>query len=438
MNPEDVALLNKFLHKTVKLMKEGTVDIHRQQADPKSPLHSVLQFKELRLKDELLKALDIMGYYQPSKIQEFALPLLLMEPPTNMIAQSQSGTGKTAAFVLTMLSRVVAANEWPQAICLAPTYELAMQIGEVVTKMAKFMPQVKVHYAVKGQPRVQYGGQIKEQIIIGTPGKMIDYLTKMRCFDPTKITCLVLDEADVMISQQGHLDLSHRIYNTIEKAAPGVQTMLFSATYDTAVMEFAEKLIKDAVSVTLKREDLALNNIKQFFVECRDRESKYEAVCDLYSGLIIASSVIFTRTRSAATWLAQKLMEKGHEVCLLHGDMTVAERAHAIEQFKDGVYKVLITTNVCSRGIDVSQVTIVINYDLPYYVDRPDEPDYETYLHRIGRTGRFGKAGIAINFVDSMEDLQLVHKLEAHFQKAIPKLDPSNIEELEAIEKEDF
>ncbi|KIH62405.1 helicase protein [Ancylostoma duodenale] len=178
----------------------------------------------------------------------------------------------------------------------------------------------------------------------------------------------------------------------------------------------------------LKREDQSLPNIKQYFVECPGRDAKYQAVVELYSGLTIASCVIFTHTRRSASWLAERMIEKGHLVGVLHGEMSVEERASSIEQFKEGIFKVLITTNVCARGIDVSQVTIVINYDPPLLYENPSEPDYDTYLHRIGRTGRFGKAGIAINFVDSREALAIIKKIEAFFGKPIPKLDPSDLE----------
>ncbi|KJH45668.1 helicase protein [Dictyocaulus viviparus] len=170
---------------------------------------------------------------------------------------------------------------------------------------------------------------------------------------------------------------------------------------------------------TLKREDQSLPNIKQYLVECPGRDAKYQAVVELYSGLTIASCVIFTHTRRSASWLAERMTEKGHLVGVLHGEMSVEERAESIQRFKDGDFKVLITTNVCARGIDVSQVTIVINYDPPLLYETPSEPDYDTYLHRIGRTGRFGKAGIAINFVDSRETLLVIKKIEAFFVEQV-------------------
>ncbi|GMS84278.1 hypothetical protein PENTCL1PPCAC_6453 [Pristionchus entomophagus] len=433
MSAEEISLLNKFLHKTVNLMKNDSLDISEKQLDPNSPLYSVHSFKDMRLREPLLKACNALGFHQPSRIQEFALPLLLMEPPTNLIAQSQSGTGKTAAFLLSMLSRVVVEDKFPQCICLAPTYELAMQIGEVVTKLTQFMPEVTVHYAVKGV-KVTRGEQLTDHFVIGTPGKMLDYVTKLKMFDASKVICLVLDEADVMMSQQGHQDLSIRIYSEIERASPSVQTLLFSATYDQTVMEFANKIVKNAVSVTLNKKEQSLPNIKQYYVECLNREAKYEAVVNLYSGLTIASAIIFCHTRQSASWLALRMREKGHEVGVLHGDLSVEERAKSIQQFKEGHYKVLVTTNAVPAGIDVSQVTVVINYDPPVHFNNQLQPDCETYLHRIGRTGRFGKAGIAINFVDSRDSLNIVKKIEAHFETKITKLDPSDIEELTKLE----
>uniref|UniRef100_A0A914W256 RNA helicase n=1 Tax=Plectus sambesii TaxID=2011161 RepID=A0A914W256_9BILA len=429
----DIALLNKLVHKKLEEVGEVQIKLPNQQQDPTSPLYSVKSFEDLRLKESLVKALYKMGFQQPSKIQEAALPILLVEPPQNLIAQSQSGTGKTAAFVLTMLSRVKAEDKFAQCICLAPTYELALQIGKVVEEMSQFMPDVKLRYAIRGE-MVERGQKVQEQIIIGTPGKMLDWLIKYRCIDATKIKCFVLDEADVMISQQGHQDQSVRIHNEIERANPNCQCLLFSATYDDQVVAFAETIIPNPMLITLRPEEQALNNIKQFYVLCSGRDDKYEAMLNLYGGLTIGSAIIFCYTRKSAAWLTERLQQRGHAVTLLTGELPIEERALIIQQFKDGHHKVLITTNVCARGIDVSQVSIVINYDPPITVDK--QPDFETYLHRIGRTGRFGKAGIAINFCDSDFAFSIIKAIADHFGKPIEQLDTADTEQLEAIEKE--
>ncbi|CAI2341601.1 unnamed protein product [Caenorhabditis sp. 36 PRJEB53466] len=440
--PADIALLNKYIQKEVKMMKDTVVDVQRQ--DPKSPLYSISSFRELRLKPEVLQALDSLNFQFPTRIQETALPLLLMEPPSNLIAQAQSGTGKTAAFVLTMLCRIDVNLKCPQCICLAPTLELAKQIGEVVEKMGRFMENLNIHYAIKGgNMAAMRGRKLTEQIVIGTPKVTLDYLQKYHCIDPKMIRCLVLDEADVMIYHQGFTDISTSIYNMVEEASDSVQSMLFSATYDAPVISFATKIIKNAIVVMLKREEQALPNIKQFYVQCACRDSKYAAIVNLYSGLAVASSVIFCHTKASVMWLFENMKARGHQVDVLHGDMTVVERADTIIRFKRGDFKVLITTNVFARGIDVAQVSVVINYDLPIkytemdtplVIDGFTQPDCETYLHRIGRTGRFGKTGIAINFIDSENSMNMINVLENHFQMKIARMDPSNLVELEAIE----
>ncbi|VDN59870.1 unnamed protein product [Dracunculus medinensis] len=434
MSSEEIALLNKILHKKLVNLQYGPIQIHQSQSDPSSPLYSANTFESLRLKDELLKALHKMGFLMPSKIQEAALPLLLTEPPQNMIAQSQSGTGKTAAFVLTMLSRVVPGNHWPQCICLAPTFELAMQIGEVVKNMSCFMPEIKIRFAVRGE-KMTRGETIVEQIIIGTPGIMLDWVLKMKVIDPSKIICMVFDEADVMISQQGHMDQSIRLHNELKHSGAKYQSLLFSATYDDSVFAFAESIIKEAVLITVRREEQTLKNIKQYYVRCANREEKCEAVINLYGGLTIASAIIFCYTRTSAEWLANRMAQRGHEVSVLHGAMSIENRAKIIQDFKDGVFKVLVTTNVCARGIDVCQVTVVINYDPPV-THFDSQPDYETYLHRIGRTGRFGKAGIAINLVSDDFSLNVIERIAEHFGKKIELLDASDMDQLEAIDRD--
>ncbi|VDD94962.1 unnamed protein product [Enterobius vermicularis] len=432
-----ISLLNKILHKKLENIQHDNVQVSLQQSDPSSPLYSANSFESLRLKEELLRALNRMGFQMPSKIQEAALPILLIEPPQNLIAQSQSGTGKTAAFVLTMLSRVVPENKWPQCLCLAPTYELAMQIGQVVKEMSYFMPEVKVQFAVRGVQGMSRGMKIEEQIVIGTPGKMLDWVLKLKIIDPSKIICLVFDEADVMISQQGYQDQSLNFRELVRSGAK-YQSMLFSATYEEKVFDFAETIIKESVIITVRREEQTLANIKQYFVKCANREEKYNAVKNLYGGLTIASAIIFCYTRKSAEWLAARMREKDHVVALLHGQMTIEERARVIREFKDGEYKILITTNVCARGIDASQVTIVINYDPPVTYSQDPQPDYETYLHRIGRTGRFGKAGIAINFASDQFSLDVIRKFEEHFGMKILPLDASNMEQVEAIESGNY
>lgn len=230
-----------------------------------------------------------------------------------MIAQSQSGTGKTAAFVLAMLSRVDPTKDYPQVLCLSPTYELAIQTGEVAAKMAQYCPELKIRFAVRGE-EVQRGSKITDHIIIGTPGKMLDWTTKYRVLDMAKITVFVLDEADVMIATQGHQDQCIRIHKNLPKSC---QMMFFSATYNSEVMEFAGHIVDNPIIIRcvflfffhfvcklnvfsilrLQREEESLDNIKQYYVRCRNENDKYQAIQNIYGVISVGQAIIFCHVR---------------------------------------------------------------------------------------------------------------------------------------------
>lgn len=423
-NPAETSLLQKIIRNGLVDSKK---DIEVQRKDPNSPLFSVKTFEALHLKPNLLKGVYAMGFNAPSKIQETALPTLLADPPQNMIAQSQSGTGKTAAFVLAMLSRVDTSKAYPQVLCMSPTYELAIQTGEVAAKMARFCPEIKLKYAVRGE-ELPRNTKITDHIIIGTPGKMLDWGLKFKMYDLSKIRVFVLDEADVMIDRQGHQDQCIRIHKCLP---PTCQMMFFSATYDGAIMEFAEIIVPNPLIIRLLREEESLDNIKQYYVKCRGQDEKYRSICNIYGVVTIGQAIIFCHTRKTAGWLSEKMSKDGHSVAVLSGDLTVEQRISVLDRFRAGLEKVLITTNVLSRGIDVEQVTLVVNFDMP--IDTEQNADCETYLHRIGRTGRFGKSGIAINLIDSPQSMQICKNIEEHFGKKISLLDTEDAEEIEKI-----
>ncbi|KAK1330583.1 hypothetical protein QTO34_010778 [Cnephaeus nilssonii] len=446
------SLLNKLIRSN---LVDNTNQVEVLQRDPKSPLYSVKSFEELRLKPQLLQGVYAMGFNRPSKIQENALPMMLAEPkniltlfsvfnqyyfhlsssflqPTELIAQSQSGTGKTAAFVLAMLSRVSQQRDTPRqsrmwCLCLSPTYELALQTGKVIEQMGKFHPELKLAYAVRGN-KLERGQKISEHIVIGTPGTVLDWCAKLKFIDPKKIKVFVLDEADVMIATQGHQDQSIRIQRMLPR---NCQMLLFSATFEDSVWNFAQKVVPDPNIIKLKREEETLDTIKQYYVLCNNRDEKFQALCNLYGAITIAQAMIFCHTRKTASWLAAELSKEGHQVALLSGEMMVEQRAAVIERFREGKEKVLVTTNVCARGIDVEQVSVVINFDLP--VDKDGNPDNETYLHRIGRTGRFGKRGLAVNMVDSKHSMNILNRIQEHFNKKIERLDTDDLDEIEKI-----
>ncbi|NXE30590.1 DDX25 helicase, partial [Ardeotis kori] len=370
-NSAEISLLNKLIRTS---LVESSHRVEILQRDPSSPLFSVKTFEELplwvagglpdpsafakralpdpfflffRRKKELLKGIYIMGFNRPSKIQETALPIMLAYPPQNLIAQSQSGTGKTAAFVLAMLSRVSAAEKHPQCLCLAPTYELALQIGCVIETLGRFCTDIKVTYAVRGK-KVLQGAAVEEQIVIGTPGTTLDWCFKRKVIDLKKISLFVLDEADIMIDTQGLSCQSIRIQRALPKSC---QMLLFSATFKESVRAFATRIVSNPIVIKLREEELTLSNIRQYFFVCRSQEEKYRALCNIYGSVTIGQAMIFCQTRRSADWLAGAMSGDGHRVAILTAELTVGQRADVIQRFRHGKEKVLIATNVCARGI---------------------------------------------------------------------------------------
>lgn len=398
-----------------------------QQADPNSPLYSAKSFDQLGLHEDLLKGIYSMKFTKPSKIQERALPLLLQNPPRNMIGQSQSGTGKTAAFVLTMLSRIDFSVAKPQAIALAPSRELARQIMDVVQAMGKFTP-VQTAFAIPDA--IKRGEKVAAHLVVGTPGKTFD-LIKTRALDPSGVKVFVLDEADNMLDQQGLGEQSIRVKNTMPRSC---QLVLFSATFPENVRDFATRFAPNANEIRLKQEELSVESIKQFYMDCKSEDHKYEVLVELYNLLTIGQSIIFCARRDTADNIARRMTAEGHRVDSLHGKLDNAERDATIDNFRSGRSKVLIATNVIARGIDIQQVTLVINYDMP--VTQRGEPDTETYLHRIGRTGRFGRRGVSINFVHDAKSREQMQQIEQALHCPITPVQTDDVEEMEKTIKD--
>lgn len=257
--------------------------------------------------------------------------------------------------------------------------ELARQIMDVVQEMGKYT-NVKTQFAIPDA--VPPKTKIDAQIIVGTPGKTFD-LIKKKSIDTKHIKVFVLDEADNMLDQQGLGEQSIRVKNTMPKTC---QLVLFSATFPDNVREFASRLAPSANEIRLKQEELNVDLIKQFYMDCKSEDHKYEVLVELYNLLTIGQSIIFCARRETADQIAQKMTAEGHKVDSLHGKLDTAERDRTIDAFRDGKSKVLIATNVIARGIDIMQVTLVVNYDMP--VSQAGQPDPETYLHRIGEYTR--------------------------------------------------
>lgn len=396
------------------------------QADPNNPLFSAKTFEELKLSDDLLQGIRSMNFRKPSKVQEKALPLLLMDPPTNMIAQSQSGTGKTAAFSLNCLSRVDLSQLKPQALVLAPSRELARQILGVITHMGQFMQGLKTMAAIPDPSR--RGMKYEAHILVGTPGTVTDMLRR-RLIDSTGIKILVLDEADNMLDQQGLGEQCTRVKTMLPKTC---QTVLFSATFPPNVIAYANRFAPNANVLTLAHEDLTIEGIKQLYIDIDKDNDKFATLLKFYGLMTQASSIIFVRTRKTAEQLEQRMVAEGHKVAQLSGGLEGPDRDRIIDQFRSGEAKVLITTNVLARGIDVQSVTMVINYDVPTMANGRDA-DPETYLHRIGRTGRFGRVGVALTFVHDKDSWSQLNDIATYFKTDLVPIDTSDWDEVEEL-----
>ncbi|THW83878.1 DEAD-domain-containing protein [Aureobasidium pullulans] len=407
------------------------VKLNDLQQDPNNPLYSVKEFSDLNLPESLQKGISALSFTKPSKIQERALPLLLQNPPQNLIGQSQSGTGKTAAFVLNILSRLDLTLQQPQALVLAPSRELARQILGVVQVMGGFMEGLTTYQAVP-DPSTR-GQQVTGQVVVGTPGTVMD-LARKKQLNTRGMKVLVLDEADNMLDQQGLGDQCKRVKGLLPK---DVQTVLFSATFPEEVLGFADLFAPKANSITLERTNLTVKGIKQMYLDVSRDSDKYNALIKFYGLMTIASSIIFVRRRETADELSKRMESEGHHVVTLTGGLDGSERDSVIDRFREGKAKVLITTNVLARGIDVQTVTMVINYDIP---DKPAPgrgyvPDAETFLHRVGRTGRFGKVGVALTLVHDKRSWEMFRSICQELSIDPTKLDTDDWDEVERVVK---
>jgi len=371
-------------------------------------------FDDMNLKEELLRGVFAYGFEKPSAIQQRAiLPVIKGH---DVIAQAQSGTGKTATFSISILQSIDISIRKCQALVLSPTRELAQQIQKVVLALGDYM-DCKCHACIGGT-NVRDDMKILEagvHVVVGTPGRVWDMINR-RALNTENIKMFVLDEADEMLSR-GFKD---QIYEVFQLLPPQSQVVLLSATMPPDVLEVTKNFMRDPIRILVKRDELTLEGIKQFYVSVEKEEWKLDTLCDLYETVTITQAIIFCNTRRKVDWLTEKMQSREFTVSAMHGEMTQAEREIIMREFRSGSSRVLITTDLLARGIDVQQISLVINYDLP--------ANRENYIHRIGRGGRFGRKGVAINFVTN-EDVRMLRDIEQFYNTQIEEM-PMNIAEL--------
>jgi len=373
----------------------------------------ITSFEQMGLKEDLLRGIYAYGFEKPSAIQQRAIGPVISG--RDVIAQAQSGTGKTATFSISILQRIDTSIRETQALILSPTRELAIQIQKVILALGDYM-NVQCHACIGGHSvnediqKLDYG----QHIVSGTPGRVLDMI-KRRHLRTRNIKMLVFDEADEILSR-GFKEQIYEIYRHL----PTVQVVLLSATLPVECLELTTKFMTDPIRVLVKRDELTLEGIRQFFVAVEREDWKFDTLCDLYDTLTITQAVIFCNTRRKVDWLTQKMRESNFTVSSMHGEMQQSERDAIMNDFRQGLSRVLITTDVWARGIDVQQVSLVINYDLP--------TNRENYIHRIGRSGRFGRKGVAINFVKS-DDVKVLRDIEQYYNTQIDEM-PINVADL--------
>lgn len=371
-------------------------------------------FDQMKLREDLIRGIFAYGFERPSAIQQRAiLPII---KGRDVIAQAQSGTGKTATFSISALQQIDTRLRETQVLILSPTRELAGQIQKVVLALGDYM-SVQCHSCIGGTNigedirKLDYG----QHIVSGTPGRVFDMI-KRRNLRTRSIKMFILDESDEMLNK----GFKEQIYDVYRFLPPATQVVLVSATLPHEILEMTRKFMTDPIRILVKRDELTLEGIKQFFVAVEREEWKFDTLCDLYDTLTITQAVIFCNTKRKVDWLTEKMREANFTVVSMHGDMPQKERESIMKEFRSGSSRVLISTDVWSRGLDVPQVSLVINYDLPN--------NRELYIHRIGRSGRYGRKGVAINFVKS-DDIRVLRDIEQYYSTQIDEM-PMNVADL--------
>ena len=380
--------------------------------------------ENLNLSTSLLRGIYAFGFEKPSPIQCKALMPMTSDNNRDIIAQAQSGTGKTGAFVVGVLHKLsksdIKSIDYTFAMVLAPTHELATQSLKVFKNLSRFMkPEVRIELIVGGtsiEDNKKALQQNKPHIVVGTPGRIQDMIRR-KYLKINKLAITIIDEADEMFSS----GFQEQIYKIFQHMPQNIQIGLFSATMDNDLEELSKKFMINPKKILVKAEQLTLQGIAQYYINLDDDMQKYETLKDLFGSLTISQAIIYCNSTKRVDDLEEAMREDDFPVRKIHGKMRESERKQTYEDFKGGGARVLITSNLFARGIDVQQVSIVINFDIP--------KNEHTYLHRIGRSGRWGRKGIAINF-QTKYDVSRLKRFEEFYNTQIEELPVNYTEHL--------
>lgn len=378
-----------------------------------------MSFESLNLHPSIIKAVQTLGYTTPTPIQQQAIPELIAGH--DVMASAQTGTGKTAAFMLPALHRLATPaavrSRGPRVLVLTPTRELALQVSDAASKYGKFLPRAKVVSILGGMPYPLQNKLLSQavDILVATPGRLIDHIQRGRV-DFSRLEMLVLDEADRMLD----MGFIHDVEQIAASTPADRQTILFSATLDSAIDKIATRLLKSPKRIQIASQRSKLENIEQRLHYVDNLSHKNQLLDHLLRDTTIKQAIVFTATKRDADSLADNLSAQGHKAAAMHGDMTQRERTRTLTGLRQGRLKILVATDVAARGIDIADITHVINFDLPKFA--------EDYVHRIGRTGRAGASGIAVSFASDKDGIHLKriekftgNRIESH---VIPGMEP--------------
>jgi len=364
------------------------------------------------LKPNLLRGIYAYGFEKPSEIQKKTIQHIIQGK--ELIAQAQSGSGKTAAFTIGTLESIDVTKKCTQALILAPTHELAKQISMVVSSLGAMMPELVIKTIIGGTSIKNDSQEIKKNtphIIVGCAGRVYDMIRR-NILNVSDVKLFILDEADEMLSR-GFKD---QIYNIFQYFPETLQAILFSATMPSDIIQLTNKFMNDPVKIVMKAEDLTLECIQQYYVAIFNDNAKFDMLKELFSYISVSQCIIYCNSVPRVNDLYKAMTDEGFSVCAIHSSMDKEERERAFYHFRNGGSRVLISSDITARGIDIQQVSTVINFDIP--------KSCNTYLHRIGRGGRWGRKGFAINFV-TKHDIHNMRRIENHYKINIQEL-PAN------------
>jgi len=365
-------------------------------------------FDSMDLKEDILRGIYAHGFEKPSAIQSRAIKPIIDGRDT--IGQAQSGTGKTGTFAISLLQIIDFNNKNPQGLVILPTRELALQVTSVVNSIGSYC-NVKVQTCIGGQNVRSDEENLRQgvHIVVGTPGR-IYHMIKDNIIKLNNMKLLIIDEADVML-EKGFKD---QLYEIFTLGFPEtMQIALFSATMTEQTHEIADKFIRNPIKIVVKKEEVNLSGIRQYKINVVKEEFKFNTLLDIRKFITVSQSFIFCNSKQRVMTLASELADMKQSMAFIHGDMEQPERNKIMEDFRKGTYRILISTDMNARGIDVQQVSLVINYDIPF--------NRQNYMHRIGRCGRFGRKGVALNFVTE-KDEQNMNEIDQYYQLGISEL----------------